>query len=204
MELAVRPGTDVAAHRAGAEQSVAERARCADLQAAAIKQRHLDQQTHHHSQIWTKGAHDGPYRKVSCSVQRAVKPAGTHSACRYHTLSTSSKSLLFIWQADITTGYDALLQTPDGQMKAVQPGYEQPQAGPTTNFVGNHMTQGAVDLVQMQLQRREPMQLLLECSDDSQHLAAPLLLTDTSAAELPDTLIRYSCMLNMTHLLGIP
>ncbi len=40
-----------------------------------------------------------------------------------------------------STGYDALLQLPDGQTRRVEPGYERPQTGPTTNFVGNHMTQ---------------------------------------------------------------
>jgi hypothetical protein len=59
-------------------------------------------------------------------------------------------------QADCTTGYDALLQHPDGRDKEVVPGYERPQMGPTTNFVGNHMTQGAIEMVQMQLKPRLP------------------------------------------------
>lgn len=57
-------------------------------------------------------------------------------------------------QADCTTGYDALLQHPDGRDKEVVPGYERPHMGPTTNFVGNHMTQGAIEMVQMQLKPR--------------------------------------------------
>ena len=40
-----------------------------------------------------------------------------------------------------SSGYDALLQLPSGQARRVEPGYERPQTGPTTNFVGNHMTQ---------------------------------------------------------------
>ena len=40
-----------------------------------------------------------------------------------------------------STGYDALLQLPDGQTRRVEPGYARPQTGPTTHFVGNHMTQ---------------------------------------------------------------
>ena len=35
-------------------------------------------------------------------------------------------------------GYDALAQRPDGTVIAVEPGYERPAIGPTTNFVGNH------------------------------------------------------------------
>ena len=38
----------------------------------------------------------------------------------------------------------------------VDPGYEKPATGPTTNFVGNHMTQGAIDLAQNALSRPDP------------------------------------------------
>ena len=53
-------------------------------------------------------------------------------------------------------GYDALEQTPDGTIIKREPGYEKPQSGYTTNFVGNHMTQGAIDLVQHELTRVDP------------------------------------------------
>jgi len=53
-------------------------------------------------------------------------------------------------------GYDALEQKSDGTMIKRAPGYEKPQSGPTTNFVGNHMTQGAIDLVQYELTRLDP------------------------------------------------
>jgi len=53
-------------------------------------------------------------------------------------------------------GYDALEQTPDGAIIKREPGYEKPQSGHTTNFVGNHMTQGAIDLVQHELTRVDP------------------------------------------------
>lgn len=79
--------------------------------------------------------------------------------------------------------YDTLVEDPTGRPLAVPPGYERSKRGPTTNFVGNHMTQvgtiaiteapfkqyimfgitycrssrkpvpqGAIDLVQMELQ----------------------------------------------------
>lgn len=54
------------------------------------------------------------------------------------------------------TGYDALEQNPDGSALTVAPGYEKPDSGATTNFVGNHMTQGAIDLVQNELTRPDP------------------------------------------------
>lgn len=44
-------------------------------------------------------------------------------------------------QCDTKVGYDPLTELPDGQKKLVALGYERPQRGPTTNFVGNHMTQ---------------------------------------------------------------
>ena len=53
-------------------------------------------------------------------------------------------------------GYDALEQRPDGSIIAVETGYEKPATGATTNFVGNHMTQGAIDLVQNELTRQDP------------------------------------------------
>jgi uncharacterized protein (DUF736 family) len=53
-------------------------------------------------------------------------------------------------------GDDALEQTPDGTIIKREPGYEKPQSGHTTNFVGNHMTQGAIDLVQHELTRVDP------------------------------------------------
>ena len=53
-------------------------------------------------------------------------------------------------------GYDALEQTPDGTIIKREPGYEKPQSGHTTNFVGNHMTQGAIELVQHELTRVDP------------------------------------------------
>ena len=53
-------------------------------------------------------------------------------------------------------GYDALEQTPDGTIIKREPGYEKPQSGHTTNFVGNHMTQGAIDLIQHELTIVDP------------------------------------------------
>ena len=53
-------------------------------------------------------------------------------------------------------GYDALEQTPDGTIIKREPGYEKPQSAHTTNFVGNHMTQGAIDLIQHELTIVDP------------------------------------------------
>ena len=54
-------------------------------------------------------------------------------------------------QASNSEGYDSLTQTPNGRDKIMPFGYEKTELGPTTNFVGNHMTQGAIDLVQADL-----------------------------------------------------
>ena len=44
-------------------------------------------------------------------------------------------------QCDARGGYDALVDGPDGRTISPALGHERPQRGPTTNFVGNHMTQ---------------------------------------------------------------
>lgn len=44
------------------------------------------------------------------------------------------------------------VQVRGGGDDEVEPGYEKVEIGPTTNFVGNHMTQAAIDLVQAELQ----------------------------------------------------
>ncbi|KAK9820786.1 hypothetical protein WJX74_003543 [Apatococcus lobatus] len=54
-------------------------------------------------------------------------------------------------KASNSEGYDPLTQMPDGREKVMPLGYEKTELGPTTNFVGNHMTQGAIDLVQADL-----------------------------------------------------
>ncbi|KAA6424798.1 MAG: hypothetical protein FRX49_04972 [Trebouxia sp. A1-2] len=46
-------------------------------------------------------------------------------------------------------------------LQTIEPGYEKPKSGPTTNFVGNHMTQGAIDLVQAELSPPADHSLLL-------------------------------------------
>ena len=42
---------------------------------------------------------------------------------------------------DARRGYDALEEMKDGSKVEPELGYEKPQIGPTSNFVGNHMTQ---------------------------------------------------------------
>ena len=89
----------------------------------AMEQRRRDQVAHRHDTIWTKDAHGGPYRKVPTRASRCCQTwADTHM------------------QADNRQGYDALRQTPEGRSLPVALGYEAPQKGCTTNFVGNHMT----------------------------------------------------------------
>lgn len=64
--LVLHSDTRVAVNGPGRE-TVAAPTRNLEQRAAEMKQRQLDRQRHHHSQIWTKGAHGGPYRKVSCT-----------------------------------------------------------------------------------------------------------------------------------------
>jgi hypothetical protein len=52
-------------------------------------------------------------------------------------------------------------------------GYQRVELGPTSNFVGNHMTQGAIDLVQAELSK----------SDAQKAAIGPLLLPGRIASE---------------------
>lgn len=56
------------------------------------------------------------------------------------SLNLGKKDLVFS-QCDTKSGYDPLIELPSGHERLVALGYERPQRGPTTNFVGNHMTQ---------------------------------------------------------------
>lgn len=47
-------------------------------------------------------------------------------------------------------------------MQQREPGYEKVEVGLTTNFVGNHMTQAAIDLVQAELESTDTPSELLE------------------------------------------
>lgn len=59
-------------------------------------------------------------------------------------------------------------------------GYERAERGPTTNFVGNHMTQAAIDLVQAELQQpSSPSVLLLQ---DRPATDGPCLLSTNEKA----------------------
>ncbi|GAX84718.1 hypothetical protein CEUSTIGMA_g12140.t1 [Chlamydomonas eustigma] len=108
-----------------------------------IRQLREDQVTHYHSTVWTKDAHGGAYRKVA----RKEDPS---SASIQRSLVLGSKPT----STDLIRPEDLL-------------GYERVDIGPTTNFVGNHMTQGAIDLVQAELlgmadEQKEEETLLLK------------------------------------------
>lgn len=62
--LALRPGLALAT---GSNASAAVTASDLQLRAVEMEQRRQDRQIHHHSQIWTKDYHGGPYRKISGS-----------------------------------------------------------------------------------------------------------------------------------------
>lgn len=74
------------------------------------------------------------------------------------------------------TGYDAL-EMPHGKKQDIALGYEKPQTGPTTNFVGNHMTQGAIDLVQAQLDKQDAAYQMLKLKAYNDRFSAPKLLS---------------------------
>ncbi|KAI3438268.1 hypothetical protein D9Q98_000703 [Chlorella vulgaris] len=83
-------------------------------------------------------------------------------------------------KVNIDQGLDPLIQHPDGSNRKVDLGYERVKVGPTSNFVGNHMTQGAIDLVQAQLELPSAQGLLLLSAGGAQ---PPQLLPHTSGDE---------------------
>jgi hypothetical protein len=124
-------------------------------------------EVHRHSTIWTKDPHGGPYKKV-----RLI----------YFLLSSivtdCSVSVICIpnMQATGGNGIDPFKENLDGSVKTVELGYEVAEVGPTSNFVGNHMTQGAIDMVQALLQVKhsqendEPSRPVLLLPDNSNNL----------------------------------
>lgn len=71
----------------------------------------------------------------SSSLQRGTYP---HAVSRNILAGTHVDLLL---QTHATQGYDPLLEDKNGRSLTFPPGYERTKRGPTTNFVGNHMTQ---------------------------------------------------------------
>ncbi|PRW56926.1 HSP20-like chaperone [Chlorella sorokiniana] len=111
-----------------------------------------DREAHSRKQVWTKDAHGGPYRKASAAT------------------------------VQINQGYDPLIQLPDGRDRPADLGYERVKTGPTSNFVGNHMTQGAIDLVQAQLEQPARATLLLGAGSTEPQLPRLLDSSETDAA----------------------
>ncbi|KAF5835192.1 hypothetical protein DUNSADRAFT_7782 [Dunaliella salina] len=93
-------------------------------QRAAAEQRRKDRETHHHRDLWAKQPHDGPYYKVDSSSQKAAQ---------HNQLVPDPTRQPHLRHEDLL-GYEHV-----------------PHKGPTTNFVGNAMTMGAVDLIHAEL-----------------------------------------------------
>ena len=97
-------------------------------------------------------------------------------------------------RATVASRLNALLPHSARHRLQLDLGYERVKTGPTSNFVGNHMTQGAIDLVQAQLERpaTPDLPLLVAAADRApQLLAAPEEQT-APAAPLPRPFQRYS------------
>ncbi|KAI7836742.1 hypothetical protein COHA_009380 [Chlorella ohadii] len=86
-------------------------------------------------------------------------------------------------RVNFNQGYDPLIQLPDGRDRPAELGYERVKTGPTSNFVGNHMTQGAIDLVQAHLEQPARGALLLGAgAGAAPHLPRLLSSTESDAA----------------------
>ena len=93
---------------------------------ARMVQLRAAQHSHHHKQVWTKDAHGGPYLKVATKARDKIS-------------ESLQRAMVLSGPRDSPCRPEDLL------------GYERVEAGPTTNLVGNHMTRGAVELVQAEL-----------------------------------------------------
>ena len=93
---------------------------------ARMVQLRAAQHSHHHKQVWIKDAHGGPYLKVATKARDEVS-------------ESLQRAMVLSGPRDSPCRPEDLL------------GYERIEAGPTTNLVGNHMTRGAVELVQAEL-----------------------------------------------------
>ncbi|KAH7622130.1 hypothetical protein NADE_004721 [Nannochloris sp. 'desiccata'] len=98
-------------------------------------------------------------------------------------------------------GYDPLTQNPDGTSKDLELGYHFPvETGPTSNFVGNHMTQGAIDLVQSELGQKSAKTLRLRAAAQALHnqnITQPLSLPATNRTNPPKLLLHEHEMTEM-------
>ncbi len=95
------------------------------------QQRLLDRDKHHHKQLWTKDPHDGQHRKVwqSCCTHDVSSTAITQPGIQVNKIHLETETLSDIYlQVAPARKTEAIL--------TIEPGYEKPKSGPTTNFVG--------------------------------------------------------------------
>lgn len=206
-----------------------------------LKERRKDQDRHHHKQIWTKQPHGGPYTKVQnlnwelllgydvlCLYALLCREIFGAVGDLFNKIAVVERAIVpGIAQCDARGGYDPLLELPNGRRRVIEPGYERPQRGPTTNFVGNHMTQvmtgirdcrnlaklqlnfhsnnsiasvglkdndslqGAIDLVQMELEKAGPLANLKKLPCFSKHANSMPHLLDRRAENGADFDQRY-------------
>ena len=119
---------------------------------------------------------DGTERKVG-----AIGAVPCHAAAQAMSLPLPSQ-LAMPCHPHLSTKH---LPAPHAPLQ-VDLGYERVKVGPTSNFVGNHMTQGAIDLVQAQLEQPAPPPQLLLLLDDAaagERRPAPPQLLHVVAAE---------------------
>lgn len=86
-------------------------------------------------------------------------------------------------QSNGSTGIDPLKQNLDGSEKQMDLGLEVVEIGPTTNFVGNQMTQGAVDMVEalLQFRRKDSEKSHAESEEGPRLLSGPWEVKEVAA-----------------------
>ena len=111
--------------------------------------------------IWTKDPHGGAYKVSKQNVDPMKAQLGERLRRQQEELIRqngdvyhNNDGVMISCNASQCEG-DKKIATRQQVVLPPQPdiGYEDVEKGPTSNFVGNHMTQGAVDLIQYQLRR---------------------------------------------------
>lgn len=107
-----------------------------------------------HSQALTRQQRQQPVSTSLISAEKLEELRKDRETHKYKTIWTKDAHGGPYKKANAKKGIDPFKEHLDGSKKVVELGYEEAECGPTSNFVGNHMTQGAIDLVQAELKRK--------------------------------------------------
>ena len=136
--------------------------------------RHAARERHTHTKVWTKDPHGGAYRRAGPEQPR-LNTSGLGAVGKITTRNLSSRREMDRLRNThpLAPYRDPKIMEDDGHP---QLGYEKIISGPTGNFVGNHMTQGAMDIIRADLARPDAASILRSLEDRQAYSPDGLLL----------------------------